>query len=108
MPDWAHLLWNKAQMQAELESTWPSDGAISLEEAVAWTFESSAINRIGISQMREYFEHSGLAVEWIVTLQDESRDPERLQSVAAATSISPDDLMVKGLSVLLNKSRPEK
>jgi hypothetical protein len=58
-------------------------------------------------QMREYFERSGLSIEWMVLLPDEQRDPERLQFVAAATSLNTADLMVKGLSVLLNKVEGE-
>jgi 2-polyprenyl-3-methyl-5-hydroxy-6-metoxy-1,4-benzoquinol methylase len=104
MPDWAHLLWDKQQMRAELASVWPADGAISLDDAAAWTFDSSAINRISITQMREYFQQSGLEIEWMVPIPDEKRDPERLKAVAAATSFSAADLMAKGLSVLLNKA----
>jgi hypothetical protein len=102
MPDWAHLLWDENQMRAELAAIWPADGAISLDEAIDWTYKSPAINRIGITQMRAYFEQSGLATEWMVLLPDEARDPERLQLVAEVTSLSPTDLMTKGLSVLLN------
>jgi SAM-dependent methyltransferase len=103
MPDWAHLLWDANQMRAELAATWPTDGTISLDEAIDWTYTSQAINRIGIVQMREYFEQSGLDIEWMVLLPDEARDSDRVQFVAEATSLSPTDLMTKGLSVFLDR-----
>jgi 2-polyprenyl-3-methyl-5-hydroxy-6-metoxy-1,4-benzoquinol methylase len=104
VPDWAHLLWDKDRMRQELAPVWPADAPISLEETVSWTYDSQAINRVGITQMRECFKQSGLAIEWIVPLQAEARDPERLRLVAAATALAPDDLITKGLSVLLNRS----
>jgi len=107
MPDWAHLLWNKEQMRAELASIWPADGAITLDEAVAWTFESPVINRISITKMREYFQQSDLEIEWMVPIPDEKRNPERLRIITAATSLSAADLMAKGLSVLLNNVEGE-
>jgi 2-polyprenyl-3-methyl-5-hydroxy-6-metoxy-1,4-benzoquinol methylase len=103
MPDWAHLLWDANQMRAELAATWPTDGAISLDEAIDWTYKSPVINRIGIVQMRAYFEQSGMATEWMVLLPDEARDPDRVQFVAEATSLSPTELTTKGLSVFLNR-----
>jgi SAM-dependent methyltransferase len=102
MPDWAHLLWNKEQMRAELAPSWPSNGALSLDQAVDWVFENPVINRVGISQMRAYFEQSGLQIEWMALIPDEPRDSDRVQFVAEATSLSPTDLMTKGLSVFLN------
>jgi SAM-dependent methyltransferase len=104
MPDWAHLLWNKEQMHTELAPIWPADAPLTLEDATHWVYEGTVINRVGIAQMREYFANCGLSIDWITPIADVARDPERLREVAAATSLSTDDLMTKGLSVLLNKT----
>src|SRR5262249_14822033 len=103
MPDWAHLVWDKQQMQHELAAIWPSDAPLTLEDAAHWVYESTAINRIGIVQMREHFANCGLVIDWIAPIQDEARDPKRLREAAAVVALSTEDLMVKGLSVLLNK-----
>jgi ubiquinone/menaquinone biosynthesis C-methylase UbiE len=103
MPDWAHLVWDEQQMLRELAAVWPADAPLTLEDAAHWVYESTAINRIGIVQMREHFASCGLAIDWIAPIQDEARDPARLREVATAVALSPDDLMVKGLSVFLKK-----
>jgi SAM-dependent methyltransferase len=103
MPDWAHLIWDKQQMLRELAPIWPADAPLTLGDAAYWVYESIAINRIGITQMREFFAQCGLLIDWIAPIPDATRDSERLHMVAAAISLSPDDLMTKGLSVLLNK-----
>jgi SAM-dependent methyltransferase len=103
MPDWAHLLWDKEQMRRELAPVWPAGAALSLEEAVQWTYESGALNRLGVTALREEFAHCGLGIEWLLPMRDQERSPERLQFVAQKTNLPPADLMTKGLSVLLNK-----
>lgn len=42
---------------------------------------------------------------WMVRLADRDRDSERLQAVARASQIAPEDLMATGLSVLLRNQR---
>jgi SAM-dependent methyltransferase len=103
MPDWAHLLWTKQQMLDELRDVWPADAIPSLSEAATWVYDSSALNRISIVRMHRIFEESRMQIVWMVRLPDRDRDPERLQAVASGTGFSPEDLMVKGLSVLLRK-----
>jgi SAM-dependent methyltransferase len=103
MPDWAHLVWDKQEMLEELKPSWPQGASPSLDEAAQWVYESTAINRVGITQMREYFADCGMTIEWIAPLKDEPRDAKRLEEIAEKISLSTDDLMIKGLSVLLNK-----
>jgi hypothetical protein len=103
MPDWAHLLWTKQQMLDELRAVWPPDAIPSLSEAATWVYDSSALNRIGITRMQQIFEESRMQIVWMVRLPDREHDPGRLQAVASKSGFSPEDLMVKGLSVLLRK-----
>ena len=104
MPDWAHLLWTKEQMLDCLAGVWPGDSSPSLVEAANWVYDSPALNRIGISRMRQIFRESGLAIEWMVSLEDQTRDAERLALVSRTSQIAPEDLMAKGLSVFLKKA----
>lgn len=102
MPDWAHLVWDQRAMRSALAAAWPPDAALTLEEASHWVYESDALNRVPIGQMRGYFAACGMQLEWIVSMPDTPRDPDRLREVALHAGFSEDDLMSKGLSVLLN------
>lgn len=104
IPDWAHLLWTRGQMIDNLKVLWPSDAPITIEKAVAWTYDEPGINRIGIPEMRRIFSNCGMSVEWIVPLRDEARSEDQLRLAASATGLSSDDLMTKGLSVFLSRS----
>lgn len=103
MPDWAHLAWDKPAMLRELAGTWPAGGAPTLAEAADWVYDSPALNRIGLPEMRRHLTNCGLRCEWLLTLPDTPRDPARLQQIAQATEYSPEDLTTKGLSVFLVK-----
>ncbi len=103
MPDWAHLVWDKLAMLRELADVWPADGAPTLAEAANWVYDSPALNRIGLPEMRQHLAECGLCCEWILTLPDTPRDPARLQQIAQATGYSPDDLTAKGISLFLAK-----
>jgi hypothetical protein len=105
VPDWSHLLWTKEEMTANLAPIWPADATLSLADAVAWTYESRAINRIGLREMRNYFSRGPLKVEWITPLMDNPRDPDRLATVSRTLGLSRDELMTKGLTVLLARAR---
>lgn len=104
MPDWAHLLWSKEEMLANLRDVWPQDDSLTLDDAATWVYDSIAINRIGVRMMKQHFEQSTLTVEWMVELRDTSRDAQRLAAVSASTGLTPDELMTKGLSVLMTRT----
>jgi SAM-dependent methyltransferase len=103
VPDWSHLLWTKEEMAANLAARWPADASLSLADAIAWTYDSDAINRIGIREMRDYFARGPLKVEWIVPLADANRDPDRLALVSRTVALTADELMTKGLTALLTR-----
>ena len=103
MPDWGHLIWDKAQMLEELAGVWPRDAALSLGDAAHWVYESDVINRVPLGPMKDHFAACTLETVWMTPIPDEARDPERLRDVSARLSLSRDDLMTKGLSVLLKK-----
>jgi 2-polyprenyl-3-methyl-5-hydroxy-6-metoxy-1,4-benzoquinol methylase len=104
VPPWAHLVWDREQMLQELRGLWPAGAQPSLEEAVHWTYEGDAINRIGITAMRRFLRDSGLCVEWAYAIKDQKQDDERLDFVAARTGLSAEDLMTRGLSVYMTKT----
>jgi acetyltransferase-like isoleucine patch superfamily enzyme/SAM-dependent methyltransferase len=103
MPDWAHLVWDKAAMLRELGDVWPKDGVPSLQEAADWVYDSPALNRIGMQQMLQLLRESGLAIEWLTKIPDEPRSAARLKEIEQATGLSREDLIAKGLSVFLAK-----
>ncbi len=103
VPDWAHLIWDSQQMRAYLEGKWPDDAPLNLDRTIEWIYDNEVINRVGISTMREHFVQCPLRVEWILPMRHEGSDPAQLAQAVAATGLSADDLMSKGLSVLLYK-----
>lgn len=103
VPDWSHLIWDRQQMRAYLEGKWPDDAPLDLDRTIEWIYDNEVINRIGISQMREHFKQCPLRVEWILPMKHEGCGPAKLVQAAATTGLSSDDLMSKGLSVLLYK-----
>jgi len=105
MPDWAQLIWTKEQAADALASVWPADATLSLADAITWTYDSSAINRIGIREMRDYFDRSPLRVDWIVPLMDDGRDQERLAFVSETVGLTREELMTKGLTALLTRTQ---
>jgi SAM-dependent methyltransferase len=105
VPDWSHLIWTKDQMAAALAPVWPAnDPTLTLDGAVSWVYDSHAINRIGIRQMRERFEHSPLKVDFFHSMPDVPRDPDRLAEVSRTVGLTADELMTKGLTVVLHRA----
>jgi hypothetical protein len=90
-------------MSAALAQVWPADATPTLADAVAWTYDSTAINRIGIREMREYFARAPLKLEWMTPLPDARRDPDRLAFVSRTVGLTEDELMTKGLTALLTR-----
>ncbi len=101
VPGWAHLLWTKDEMMDKLSKVWPPEAPLTLAAAASWVYDSAALNRIGICAMRDLFRASGLSIQWMESLRDESRDSKLLRAASEKLRISRDDLMVKGLSVFM-------
>ncbi|KZC24515.1 hypothetical protein RHOFW104T7_08425 [Rhodanobacter thiooxydans] len=91
-------------MRAYLEGKWPDDVPLNLDQTIKWIYDNEVINRVGISQMREHFAQCPLQVEWILSVRHEGGDSAQLAQAVAATGLSADDLISKGLSVLLHKN----
>jgi SAM-dependent methyltransferase len=103
IPPWAHLLWTPEGMRRALESRWPPDAPLTLDEAVAWIYESSEINRIDVVTLRRVFEASPFDMEWMAPLP-EDRDLSGLAAyLARVLPFSADDLLTRGFSIMLRK-----
>jgi len=103
IPPWAHLLWDKNEMIAYMQTQWPDNATISVMDAGAWIYESDALNRKSIIEIQRSIQNSGMHVEWMVPLLDNDRDEIQLQAAIKKTGLSRADLMTKGLSALLYK-----
>jgi len=110
VPPWGHLIWSPDQMRDYLSRNWPAKAPLSLDEAIDWIYYGDSINRLNIRQFREFFGNCGLTVRWSVDLKDEQEtyDPLSVQKACEATGLDRDELMTKGLCVLLSKEPPQK
>jgi hypothetical protein len=86
-----------------LKDVWPVGVSPSLPEAAAWVHDSPALNRVDVRRMRQVFRDCGMTIRWMVSMEDQARDPARLRLVSEAVQMSPEDLMTKGLSVFFAK-----
>jgi ubiquinone/menaquinone biosynthesis C-methylase UbiE len=103
VPDWSHLLWPKEEMMKYLNDCWPQNAPLSVPEACAWIYEDNVLNRKGIKEIQTILFECQMRIEWIVPLLDENRNEEQLTAAIEKTGLSREDLMTKGLSVLLFK-----
>jgi ubiquinone/menaquinone biosynthesis C-methylase UbiE len=103
VPDWAHLLWSKTEMMEYLNTCWPSNAPLSVQEAGDWIYEDNVLNRKGIKEIRKTLYECQMHVEWIAPMLDETRNEEQLTAAVEKTGLSREDLMAKGLSILLYK-----
>ena len=105
IPPWAHLEWSPEQMKRFLADKWPINSPIPLEKAIDWIYLGQELNRLNIKEFRNLFETSPLKIEWMVNLKDngEKYDPTVLKKFSEMTGLSPEDLIIKGISVLLKK-----
>lgn len=103
VPDWAHLLWSKDEMMEYLNACWPQNAPLSIPEACAWIYEDNVLNRKGIKEIQKILSECQMHIEWIIPLLDEGRNEGQLTAAVEKTGLSRDDLMTKGLSILLYK-----
>jgi 2-polyprenyl-3-methyl-5-hydroxy-6-metoxy-1,4-benzoquinol methylase len=106
IPPWAHLLWTPTTMRQVLASRWPADARMSLDEAVAWIYESSEINRVDVVTLRRMFEVGPFTIDWITPLREEDdSDQSRLAAyLATLLPYSAEDLLTLGFSILMRKT----
>lgn len=103
VPDWGHLLFSKDEMMDYLNKCWPNNAPLSVDEACTWIYEGDALNRKGIKEIRSILSESSMQIEWIVPMMDEPRNQEQLSAAIRKTGLDSDELMTKGLSILLRK-----
>ena len=103
VPDWAHLLYSKNEMMEYLNTCWPANAPLSIQEAGEWIYEGDCLNRKGILEIQKTLADCQLHIEWIVPMMDESRNEDQLTAAVEKTGLTRDDLMAKGLSILLYK-----
>jgi glycosyltransferase involved in cell wall biosynthesis/SAM-dependent methyltransferase len=105
IPPWGHLIWSPDQMRDHLSQKWPVNPPLSLDEAIDWIYAGKSINRLNIRQFKTLFDDCGLSVSWRTDLKDakEKLDPVLIRKAAEATGLDSDELMTKGLCVLLTK-----
>ena len=103
VPDWAHLVWSKHEMTEYLHTCWPENAPLSVEDACVWIYDGDALNRKGIVEMRQILSDCQMHIEWIVPMPDDRRNEAQLALAMEKTGLSREDLMTKGLSVLIYK-----
>jgi SAM-dependent methyltransferase len=105
IPPWAHLIWTRDDMRAALGPAWPADAPMTLDEAVHWVYDGDAINRVPIAEQRRLFASSKFQVEWLVPLEDGTKDatPELARYLARVLPYSYDELRTLGLSLFLTR-----
>jgi 2-polyprenyl-3-methyl-5-hydroxy-6-metoxy-1,4-benzoquinol methylase len=105
IPPWAHLLWTPDAMRCALKDRWPAEATMSLDEAVAWIYESYEINRVDVVTLRRMFETAPFTIDWMTPLlDDESGDKPRLAAyLATLLPYSARDLLTRGFSAMLRK-----
>ncbi len=106
VPPGSHLYLGPEQMRDVLaRQIWPADAAVDREEALRWIYEGGGINRHSLPRLKAFFEQSPFTIEWLAPIPDEST-PERAVVTAYLARVLPysaDDLLTRGLSLLLRK-----
>jgi len=103
IPAWAHLTLQPDEMRDQLVGLWPVNAPMGLDEAVKWIYEEKVINRWGIDRYEAMFRDSSMEVDWVMKLQSNDSLAEA-EAVSVQTGISAEQLIVKGLSVLLTRN----
>lgn len=105
IPPWAHLLWTPASMRQALAGGWPADAPMSLDEVVAWIYESAEINRVDVATLRRMFETSPFSIEWMTPLCEDGDGDKPRVAVYLATQLpySAEELLVRGFSIMMRK-----
>ena len=104
-----HLIWSPDQMRDHLSQKWPANPPLSLDDAIDWIYHGQAINRLNIRQLKSLFDDCGLNIIWSTDLKDEKEklDPVLIRKATEATGLNGDELMIKGLCILMTKDMKE-
>jgi ubiquinone/menaquinone biosynthesis C-methylase UbiE len=108
VPPWSHLFFSEIQMRRLLtRKPWPAESPVSLKETAKWIYRSKELNRIGIQDLRTAFEDSAFEIDWIVLLMDEAAEALKpvADYLADVLPYTSEELLTRGLSVLLRKGR---
>lgn len=107
VPPWGHLYLSRDQMRDELErQIWPVGAPLTRDEALSWMYDGDAINRHDIRALKSSFAASPFETEWLVPLADQSAAKHAAVAdyLARVLPYSAEELLVRGLSLLLRKS----
>jgi hypothetical protein len=92
-------------MRRTLASRWPADATMSLDEAIAWIYERSEINRVDAGTLRRMFETAPFTIEWMTPLRDDDAHRSRLADyLATVLPYSAEELLTLGFSILMRKA----
>lgn len=107
VPPWGHLFLNQehfAQVLSKRE--WPADATLTVREAADYVYNSNELNRLSIKELRNSFEQSPFELIWTYPLMDELAEERRpiAQYLSDILPWSADELLTRGMSLLLKKS----
>jgi SAM-dependent methyltransferase len=105
IPPWAHLLFQADEMRRLLQTEWPVQSPMSLDETIDWIYHSDEINRIDIKTIRDSFYNCSFEIEWMTPLTDSEADSKSIiaEYLSKLLPYSSEDLMTIGYSLMLNK-----
>lgn len=105
IPPWGHLYLERNRLFEEIAR---KKGSAVAAEAMTHIFDSSYLNRASLGAHKKFVQESGFTiVELTEVTAFESIEPpsaEYVQRIAHATGLSPDELTVDGLGLLLERA----
>ena len=105
IPPWGHLYLGKNRLFKDIAQ---KKGSAVAVEAMTHIYKSNYLNRASISDHKRYVRESGFKVVKLTEVTAfESIEPpsaEYVQKVAHSTGLSPEELMVDGLGLLLERA----
>jgi hypothetical protein len=93
-------------MRRLLADRWPAGAPISLDEAVAWVYQSQEINRVDVGTLRRMFETGPFTIEWLAPLPEDPADDKARVAAYLATVLpyTADQLLTRGFSIMMRKA----
>jgi SAM-dependent methyltransferase len=105
IPPWSHLLCQADEMRQLLQTVWPLQSPMSLDETIEWIYHSDEINRIDIKTILASFHNCSFEIEWLTPLPDFETENKLIiaEYLSKILPYSSQDLMTRGYSLMLNK-----